>query len=194
MLLSGKSVPSHVLNDSEEFRGSFAIPPLSTTAPDDNLKFELQITIYRRGIFTRKLKFVLSTHLSVLSPLRTDDFDLRMRQRIRYSAWPLARPIPSTLSPLAQNPAKNPRNPPSSWKANDYPGVIVKGVIFQQHLVEVECKASKKILSINHLPDSWPCIFHSSSYQYVTPFCLPSSSVALVYLPSTLLDFIPSGR
>lgn len=52
------------MNDSKEFRGSFAIPPLRTTAPNDNLKFELQITIHRRGLFTRKLKFVSSTHLS----------------------------------------------------------------------------------------------------------------------------------
>ena len=134
-----------------------------------------------------------SSYRPLTYPLRTDDFDLRMRQRIRYSARPSARPVPSSLSPLAQTLTRNPRNLPSSWRANDYPGVIVKGVIFHQHLVEVECKASQKIPSINHLPDSWPCIFYSSSYQYVTPFCLPSSSVALVYLPSTLLDFIPSG-
>lgn len=113
VLLSGQIDPSHNVN--EEFSGPFVIPPPTTTAPDGDLKFELQITIHRCGCFTRKL---------------------RMKQRIRY----LTRPDPSILSPLPQTLARNPRNLPSSWRANDYPGVIVKGVIFQQKQVEVECK------------------------------------------------------
>ncbi|KAN0134740.1 hypothetical protein V8E53_007525 [Lactarius tabidus] len=61
VLLSGQT---HTVN--EDFSGPFVIPPPTTTAPDDNLKFELQITIRRRGCFTRKLRLVLLTHLSSL--------------------------------------------------------------------------------------------------------------------------------
>ncbi|KAI9451461.1 hypothetical protein BJY52DRAFT_1297612 [Lactarius psammicola] len=113
VLLSGRIDPSHIIN--EEFCGHFAIAPPSSIAYDSNPKFELQITIHRRGCLTRRI---------------------RMKQLIRYSV----RPDPSNPSPLPETPARNPRSLPSSWTPNDYPGVIIRGSIFQQHEVGVECK------------------------------------------------------
>ena len=63
VLLSGKVDPSHSVND--EFSEPFVIPPPTTTAPEDNLKFELEITIHRRGYFVQKLRLVLFTRLSL---------------------------------------------------------------------------------------------------------------------------------
>ncbi|KAH8999895.1 hypothetical protein EDB86DRAFT_618588 [Lactarius hatsudake] len=117
-LLSGRIDPSHIRN--EEFCGPIAIAPPTSVTHDSNLKFELQITIHRRGRLTRKI---------------------RMKQPIRYSTRPdNLRPDPSCLSLPPEIRPRTPRNLPSSWRPNDYPGVIVRGVIFQQQQVEVECK------------------------------------------------------
>ncbi|KAI9431410.1 hypothetical protein H4582DRAFT_1966249 [Lactarius indigo] len=113
-MLSGQIDPSHIRG--EDFCGPIAIAPPTSVTHDSNLKFELQITIHRRGRLTRKI---------------------RMKQPIRYST----RPDPSSRLPPSEIRARKPRNLPSSWTANDYPGVIVRGIIFQrQHEVEVECK------------------------------------------------------
>ncbi|KAH9037011.1 hypothetical protein EDB84DRAFT_1577663 [Lactarius hengduanensis] len=132
VLLSEQIDSSHISN--KEFCWRFAIgppsptysPPSPLTAPeqanpsvgrpslrshDSNLKSQLQITIHRRGCLTRKL---------------------RMKQPIRY----IIRPDPSTLSPALSLA----RKPPLSWTENTCPEAIVRGTIFNQIHVEVECK------------------------------------------------------
>lgn len=179
VLSSGQIDPSHIIND--EFCVHFSIAPPTTTALDSNLKFELQITIRRRGCLNRKIKFVTSTHC-LRRHLLTVDLNLRMKQWIMYST----RPDTPNVSPLLQTPARKPRNLPSSWKANDYPGVIVKGVIFQQDQVEVECKVSNEY-QVQPTPRSVMTLLSSSLYRHVTPFCYCPPP----YLLLTFLDFVP---
>jgi hypothetical protein len=156
VLLSEHIDGSYISNN--EFCGRFAITPPSATdlapsplKPSDqaksaawrpsfgNLKFQLQVTIHRRGLLTRKIRYVFSTRLpSCLQVPPSPNFRFRMKQPIRC----MRRPDPSILFPTPHS--RNPREPPLSWTENKCPEVIIRGDIFQHVHVEVECKVSSK--------------------------------------------------
>ncbi|KAH9020215.1 hypothetical protein EDB85DRAFT_2153196 [Lactarius pseudohatsudake] len=166
VLLSEQIDSSHISN--KEFCWRFAIgppsptysPPSPLTAPeqanpsvgrpslrshDSNLKSQLQITIHRRGCLTRKLRSVSFTRPP---PWPTHKFRSRMKQPIRY----IIRPDPSTLSPAFSLA----RKPLLSWTENTCPEAIVRGTIFNQIHVEVECKASSKYQTSYPVSDEIP--------------------------------------
>lgn len=63
------------------------------------------------------------------------------------------RPDPSTHFPTPLHLARTPHNPSLPWVENRCPPVIVRGVIFHQIHVEVECKVGN-ITKYNYLPGS----------------------------------------
>jgi hypothetical protein len=179
VLLSEHIDDSYISNN--EFCGRFAIAPPSATdlapsplTPSDqaksaawrpsfgNLKFQLQVTIHRRGLLTRKIRYVFFTGLpSFLQVLVAHNFRFRMRQPIRC----MRRPDPSMLLPTPHS--RTPREPPLSWTEKRCPEVIVRGDIFQHVRVEVECKVSSKYQIL--LPTRLMIIDSSSLYRYYCP-------------------------
>lgn len=175
VLLSEQIDDSYISNN--EFCGQFAIAPPSATdlAPSPltpsgqaksaawrpsfgNLKFQLQVTIHRRGLLAPKIRYVFSTQ--VLPTL--SNFRFRMKQPIRC----MRRPDPSTLFPIPFS--RTLREPPLSWTEKKCPEVIIRGDIFHNVRVEVECKVSGKYQI--YLPFWLITIYlSSSSYRYYHP-------------------------
>ena len=159
---------SHQVNESHISGGRFCWPfviappadfisPLGSSAdsslghqssigngPVHDLKFQLIVTIYRHGRLTRNLGFVVPA-LYHDSFFLTFCFELRVKQKIFY----VPRSDPSTricvnhpldtLTPTTPTPTNIP------WTPQKLPAVIVRGVMFGQVSVEVECRVSSTI-------------------------------------------------
>ena len=112
------------------------------------LRGQLIVTIYRRGRLTRNIGYVLSVPLFPRI-LFTLDFGFRLTQQIQFvpppepvltsSPSPLITELPSGSS------GESPSVPAdSSWPHQNFPRVVVRGVIFRRLQVDIECKVSLK--------------------------------------------------
>jgi len=110
-------------------------------------KVQLIITIYRRGRLTRNVGYVLSTPSSneyfFHSRLR-----FRLRQPIRYIPPPERVMTPSYSMGSTELPSASVETPSlpadSPWPHQTFPRVVVRGVMFREIPVEVECKVGIK--------------------------------------------------
>ena len=147
------------------YRWPFSIPPPLTTSfvgsysgghsslghhsydRNSDPEYKLVVTMHRRGLFARHIEFVPFILLSECYSPGTSGF-LRLRQQICY----VAPPDPSISS---CSPSVSLDHPPSplmdtSWPQQKFPPVMVRGVMFSEHDVEVECKVSNSS-RIKHL-------------------------------------------
>jgi hypothetical protein len=159
---------SHQVDDSHISGGKFCWPfaiappadsisPLGSSAdsslghqssighgPVHDPKFQLIVTIYRRGRLTRNVGFVVPILYHDSFSL-TFYFELRVKQKIFY----VPRPDPSLRSSPAQISVNLPPDTPTPttipWTPQKLPAVVVRGVMFGQVTVEVECKVSNTI-------------------------------------------------
>jgi hypothetical protein len=105
------------------------------------LKFQLIVTFYRRGRSTGNVGFVLSALLYGRLFIVGFGFDFRVTQQICYVSRPFSS-MPIGLSPISVGRSQDlPVN--LSWEPREYPGIIMKGILFDQD-IEVECKVSHR--------------------------------------------------
>lgn len=161
ILLSHQVDKSHI--SGGDFRWPFAIAPPSDSisssssssasslghqssnghSPVSDLNFQLIVTINRRGRLTRNIGYVIS--ISAMTVSLTFCFEFRVKQKIFY----VPPPDPSLRSSPAQMsvilPPDTPTSTISSWIPQKLPPVVVRGVLFNEVAVEVECKVSNAI-------------------------------------------------
>jgi hypothetical protein len=103
-----------------------------------DLKFQLNVTISRRGRLSPNVGFVfpILCHDGSL----TVCFEFRVKQKIFY----VPPPDPSLRSSPAQISVSLPLDTAttSSWPQQKFPPVVMRGVMFGHVNVEVECKVS----------------------------------------------------
>ncbi|KAI0255033.1 hypothetical protein BJV78DRAFT_813439 [Lactifluus subvellereus] len=117
--------PSSISSASSSLATHSSLDHRASCDDNSNPKFELISTMYRPGLFTRNAS---------------------VRQQICYVAPP-APSIPSCSLPVSLD------HPPSplmdtSWPHQKLPSVLVKGVMFNQRDIEVECKTSYPVSDI----------------------------------------------
>ncbi|KAI0255034.1 hypothetical protein BJV78DRAFT_1359024 [Lactifluus subvellereus] len=139
-----------------EYRWPFSIHPPRVTTPSANPppashsslghrsndrnsdpEFKLVVTMHRPGLFAQNITFVLSALLSE-SYLPGPSGFLRVRQQICYVAPPDPS-IPTCSSPIPFDHPPNLLTDPS-WSPQKFPPVMVRGVMFPQRDIDVECK------------------------------------------------------
>ena len=185
------SIPSPTTSASSSSASSRASSPLRHQSSDchgtgGDQKFQLIVTIYRRGRLNSNVVFVVVIPCHERS--LTLCFGFRMRQKIHYIHTPdpsmrsSPTPVPASL-PLPQDLPVIP-----SWKKQKFPPVLLKGVMFGQAPVEVECKVSNRDQVMMSVRLSLP---RSSSHPYVIlyHFC-----GAFVHLHMESSDFLPCRR
>ena len=163
ILLSHQVEDSHI--SGGRFRWPFAIAPPADSissfgssasssshghqssighGPVHDLKFQLIVTIYRRGRLTRNVGFVVPTFYHENLSL-TSCFEFRVKQKIFY----VPRPDPTLRSSPGQISVDLPHVTPTPttipWTPQKLPAVLVRGVMFGQVSVQVECKVSNTI-------------------------------------------------
>jgi hypothetical protein len=115
---------------------------LNSPSAGSDLHFQLIVTIYRRGRLNRNVGFV--TTLSCHERPLTLCFGFRVKQKISYipPPDPSIHLVQSSPQPLSID---LPHDPPVvlPWPKQNFPPVRVRGVMFGQISVEVECKVSK---------------------------------------------------
>ena len=159
---------SHISND--QFCWPFSVPSPTTPVPPSSSssqadsplshqssnghntgsdqKSQLIVTIHRRGYLNPNVEFVVTIPCHERS--LTLCFGFRMCQNIHFVHPPdlSTRSSPSPVSvSLPQAPPELvslPQGPPVvlSWKEKEFPPILLRGVMFGQSLVEVECKVS----------------------------------------------------
>ena len=159
ILLSHQVEDSHI--SGGRFRWPFAIAPPADSISSfgssasssshghqssigHDLKFQLIVTIYRRGRLTRNVGFVVPTFYHENLSL-TSCFEFRVKQKIFY----VPRPDPTLRSSPGQISVDLPHVTPTPttipWTPQKLPAVLVRGVMFGQVSVQVECKVSNTI-------------------------------------------------
>lgn len=136
--------PFTIVPDSDPSTSSSAASSLghqssnSDSTGTSDLKFQLIVTIYRRGRLTPNVGFVIPI-------LCNDDsltvyFEFRVKQQIFY----VPPPDPSLRSSPAQISVTLPVDTATiaPWPQQNFPPVNMKGVLFGHVNVEVECKVS----------------------------------------------------
>jgi len=164
---------------------------LNSHSARSDLHFQLIVTIYRRGRLNRNVGFVIT--ISYHERPLTLCFGFRVRQKISYilPPDPSVRSVQSSPQPLSID---LPHDPPPilSWPKQNFPPVRVRGVMFGQVSVEVECKVSNRARIIPSVRLTLPC---SLLHPYVNPFRLfavPSLTYTRYPQSSyTISDIIP---
>jgi len=202
---------SHQVDNSlisnDQFFWPFSIPSPTTSAPsssafshaepslrhqssnghgaDNDRKFQLIVTIYRRRRLNSNVVFVITIRCHERS--FTLYFGFRMRQKIHFihRPDPSMRPSPTPVSVTV------PEGPPvmPSCKEQKFPLALLRGVMFGQAPVEVECEVSNRDQIMMSVRLSLPC---SLLHPYVIPlyhFC-----GAFVHLHIVSSDFLPCRR
>jgi hypothetical protein len=132
------SVPS--LSTSSETDSSLGHQPSNIQDTGSDLKFQLIVTIYRRGRLYQNIGFVITISCNERS--LTLCFGFRLKQKISY----VLPPDPSVRSSTLPLPPDLLHDPPAvpSWPMQTFPVVCVRGVMFRQIPVEVECQVSNR--------------------------------------------------
>jgi hypothetical protein len=105
------------------------------------LKFQIIVTIYRRGRLNRNIGFVITVSFHERS--LTLCFGFRVKQKLSY----VSPPDPSVQSSSPRSLSIDlPYDPPAipSWPKQNLPAVLVRGVMFRRVAVEVECQVSNR--------------------------------------------------
>jgi hypothetical protein len=172
-------------SSSSSSSGESSLSHHSSYGRSRDLRFQLIVTIYRRGRLTRNVGFVLSALLHGRLFIVGFGFDFRVTQQICYVPRPFSMPM--CLSPVSVERSQDlPVNVSWNWKPREYPGVLMKGILFDQD-IEVECKVSHRSriiitsTTITHL-------FLSSLYLYV------DTIRRVVLLTHGYLEVIPRQR
>ena len=159
VLLPHQVDSSHVSGGQLEYRWPFSIPPPAVTTSarsssgghsslghhsydrNGDPEFKLVVAMHRPGLFARHIEFVPSIIPSdcYLPGLRGF---LRLRQQICYVAPPDPS-IPPCASPLSFDHPPFPSTD-SPWSPQKFPSVRVRGVMFSERDIEVECKVSNR--------------------------------------------------
>jgi hypothetical protein len=128
------------LSTSSETDSSLGHQPSNIQDTGSDLKFQLIVTIYRRGRLNRNIGFAIT--ISCHERSLTLCFGFRLTQKISYvlPPDPLVRPSTPPLPPDL------PHDPPvvPSWPMQTFPVVCMRGVMFGQVPVEVECQVSNR--------------------------------------------------
>ncbi|KAI0255036.1 hypothetical protein BJV78DRAFT_1151867 [Lactifluus subvellereus] len=113
------SIPPPAITTSSASSSSVGQSSLGHRSNDRNSdpEFKLVVTMHRPGLFTR---------------------NVAVRQQIRYVAPPDPS-IPPCSSPISFDHPPNLITDPS-WSPQKFPPVMVRGIMFSQHDIEVECK------------------------------------------------------
>ena len=137
---AGHSSLGHRFLSSPSFRSHSSLGHRSYDRKSDP-EFKLVVIMHRPGLFTRNIEFVLSILLSECY-LPGPSCSLRVRQQICYVAPP--DPFISLCSsPISfDHPPMLLTDP--SWSPQNYPSVMVRGVMFSERDVEVECKVGNR--------------------------------------------------
>jgi hypothetical protein len=183
-ILSHQVDNSHISDD--QFCWSFSIPSPTISAPPSGTfslagsqlghqsfngqstgkkqNFVLIVTINRRGRLNSNIAFVIT--ISYHERSLTLCFDFRRRQEICF----IHPPDPTTLSSPTGTPVSvsPPQDPPvmTPWKEQPFPPVLLRGVMFGQFPVEVECKVGNTYQIMTFVRLSLP---RSSLHPYVIP-------------------------
>ena len=188
------SIPSST-SASSSSESSLADSPLGHQSSNghstgSDQRFQLLVTIYRRGCLNPNVAFVVTIPCHKRS--LTLCFDFRMRQKIHF----IHPPEPSMWSSLTPVSVSLPKDPPAilpavtSWKEQRFPPVLSRGDMFGQTPVEVECEVSNKYqITMSVVQLSLP---RSSLHPCVIPayhFCC-----AFVHLHMVSSDFLPCRR
>lgn len=130
-----------VFSSSSSAAGSSHSSNAHSTGSDP--KFQLVVTFYRRGRLTRNVGFVVS--ISCRESALTVYFGFRVAHKISYVPPPAPPLRTSPLQISVDLPHEPPTPTPSStWPQQKLPAVHVRGHMFDQVPVEVECRVSKK--------------------------------------------------
>jgi len=181
-MLSHQVDNSHISND--QFCWPFSIPSPTPASPSSassladsplghqssnghstgsNQKFQLIVTIYRRGRLNPNVAFVIT--ISCHERSLTLCFGFRMRQKGHF----IHPPDPTTRSSPTPVSVSLPQDPPAiitSWEEQPFPPVFLRGVMFRQVPVEVECKVGNRYQIMTSVRLSLP---RSSLHQYAIP-------------------------
>jgi hypothetical protein len=106
------------------------------------LKFQLIVTIYRRGRFNWNIGFVIT--ISFHERSLTLYFGFRVTQKLSY----VSPPDPSVQSSSPRSLSIDlPYDPPAilSWPKQNFPAVVVRGVMFRRIRVELECNVRNRV-------------------------------------------------
>ena len=141
-------IQSASTSSSAPSRRDSSLSQLSLRGHSTGLKGQLIVTIYRRGRLTRNVGYVISAPFSY-ECFFTIGFGFRLTQPIRFipPPEPVLTSSPSLLS--TELPSSNSGETPglpadTAWLQQKFPRVIVRGVIFRRHQVDIECKVSMK--------------------------------------------------